>query len=803
MPPYTLDMTASPVTDNPIYNNAGGSGSYNVANGAYYQGNNIFYIKDQSIYSQYGPNMSSNNPYVTPLARPGSGSIGGEIVILPVPGACKEYYVIYSYYYSGPEVLCTKVRYNSNGTISVDKGNGYPPLTGSGIGTGSGYMIASASVGFTGTNSDGTGLAASKLHPDPNGNGYIYYLYMFNGGTVYYATIGTPGIGTANAICNSGIFGQNYCSTEMELSENEEYLAFNGIDPTASNILWNSDQIEVVQLTSPTAGSPVFSQGLGSGYVISGLEFVGNATPVLYVVGRAGNQSGYPLSLFRAIDIANLNNGWWMVHPQTQLGAPFDYPYQVMNSQLEYSKSGKLCYISYYGTNRYFVEYDPASTYNNPIAPTVTYIDGTNSGPYIDPQATNSSIHQAYLGSQTYGVDGFYTLPDQIDGGDYDYTTVTIGGMTINGNTGPGGCGSGFMDVYNCGGIYLDATFEGGSPCKTFVEILPVNVNCELLVGSTYFTHSAYLPNQLTSNAMIESYDLRDHHGSSPLSLYTTPGYYVVAVTIMDCCLGNQETRYFPIRVLEGVDRYPSMYLYDMNNYSITLPISHNINSPVDVGAVSVEFELPANLGSVTQMNVRVQEVNYFTGVPGNTIVDDAIVYSNPTNGAITVNLNNLCANAAYYQVPGGTSCPNMNYTGRKSYFTLHGVQILNQRYKLTVDLYNQCSSGSVWTYFEIVDPLNRPLSVGDAGSNIASAQLYPNPTSGDLKLKLDATKPGNYSFSLFDLSGRLVKTLQINRTEAGEQETDMDVSGLDNGVYLWEVNSGSYKSNGKVTVLR
>lgn len=271
MPPFSFDVTQTPAGINPLYVTAPASGAYDVSNGAYdLNGNLLFYVENLDIRKPDGSMVGQigGSTYHIWWQK-----LGGEIVIVPKPGECKKFYLIYS---CGQEVLYTIVDC-SGASIQLFKDTG-----------GFGFPVGQF-------NYVGTGLAASKKIANPLGQGFIYYLYMVNSGSVYYSIIGASAISNATQIYTSGMItpfqdpsDYNFyplAATELELSENGDYLAYNGVDAHTSQYkILNSGNVEVIELLNPTTVGSTWLYN-SPNTIMNGLEFMGSSAPVLFVAG--------------------------------------------------------------------------------------------------------------------------------------------------------------------------------------------------------------------------------------------------------------------------------------------------------------------------------------------------------------------------------------------------------------------------------------------------------------------------------------------------------------------------------------
>ena len=62
---------------------------------------------------------------------------------------------------------------------------------------------------------------------------------------------------------------------------------------------------------------------------------------------------------------------------------------------------------------------------------------------------------------------------------------------------------------------------------------------------------------------------------------------------------------------------------------------------------------------------------------------------------------------------------------------------------------------------------------------------------------------PANVTIKVYDLLGRLVKTLVNEFREAGYYTVTFDGSGLASGVYFYTIEAGNYKNSKKMVLIK
>jgi hypothetical protein len=389
--PYYLDVS-SPGNPNPNVNNLpGGISSQFICSNSYYDenGNLQFYVRDYGVLDANGNIIGNLLPYYAlgyPAVDDGYGSIhnnyvyiGREVSIVPIPGQCLKFYIIYT------------MNNNMGGTAAlymILDCNGTPSLTSSAPGPSGNYI--------------GGGILANGIAVSRNLNtNNDRYVFVGGAKNIIRATITSSGIGNTITIAQSsgGPGAGNYYPSlfpigndfahELELSPDQRLLA------------WRSgymNGVAIMELTSSYTYSSHWHLPFDEGSV-EGLEFDENSQR-LYISGGNENLGSPTGGLYYYDDVTNPN-------------------LQIINQQFEYANTfleiGKNGFI--YGVQTvdelFFI--DPNSQTYQPLVITGLMTNGTNAG--IMNEIT-------------------YSMNDQIDGLNYDYYSgVSIANVnfSING----------------------------------------------------------------------------------------------------------------------------------------------------------------------------------------------------------------------------------------------------------------------------------------------------------------------------------------------------------------------------------
>jgi hypothetical protein len=82
------------------------------------------------------------------------------------------------------------------------------------------------------------------------------------------------------------------------------------------------------------------------------------------------------------------------------------------------------------------------------------------------------------------------------------------------------------------------------------------------------------------------------------------------------------------------------------------------------------------------------------------------------------------------------------------------------------------------------------------------SFSVFPNPAHEFLKIKMQLDSPADAKIRLFDLNGKLIRVLSTRALIKGDNELQMDISGIISGEYIIEIESDESFSSQRVIIL-
>lgn len=351
----------------PTYTTLSGNlSAQSISNGAYDEnGVLLFHVSRHGIFSGNGTLIQSL-PF-REIVCSEFNVLGGEIAIVPIAGTCKQFYVIYSMRSpvlgGGSDLLYVKVDCSTTTPTVITNGLGYNCAT-------TLYKPRPFTInGHFGTNN--VAFAVSKVF---TGSGASAKRYLFSTGSngIVRSEISSSGISDGVVIATPSalnLTGSDLEGLEAELSWGTNYFAWSA--PLA-------DKIHFISLSSGNyVNASIRSQSVPDPV---GVEFSSSlTTPKLYVSGL-GSSSGLR-------QILTSNNSMSVI----ATGG-----YSMSDTFLEYAKNGKIYGIS--GNNLVGISPDQN------LVSVVT----------IPTQSICYNIGFSFIPNP-------YSLPDQIDGENYDY----------------------------------------------------------------------------------------------------------------------------------------------------------------------------------------------------------------------------------------------------------------------------------------------------------------------------------------------------------------------------------------------
>lgn len=751
-PPYiyaTATNSATILTNAPAV-------PYRVSNGVFSdRGTLNFYVVNDKVYNVSGtvvgvlPDLATNTNPGTAIAN----EIEHEVSIVPIPGECAKYYIIY-YKANGqnPPVIIGNLAY-----VIVEAALGVVTVT---VPTNNILETNYANDAFL------SGIAVSKrVASSSTEKRFLYFVNPYRGISRY--DILKTGISNKQTFIDLGSspgvpITEQFTTSELELSPDQSWLAWG--DYSYQNLTARV-HIARVNSTGYYVANSYREITLPAGVEkVKGLEFNASSDGLYISAGEGTNGGVYKITNFTAAspnytfiaNTASLNN------TQLELALNGDiYGYREVNSITKLTRINNLT--------------GALTDYNVPSKSNLGY----NSGSGI--------------------ASTFYTLPDQIDGESYVYftgqTAANLTALTLNTITPSTACTTP-TSLTRCIGdaITLGSSVTGNTdtdcPTEYKLDIYSINTSCNQVTGTGYINYTSGWGSTLPTGINIRT--LVDNAGISLENInLSLSNRFKVVLSARNCC-GRVST----LNGLFTLSAAPTSISTDLKiNQANGTPVNPVTTLPVsgaNVGIYSASYNIANTTGNVTSYRTQIDEVDCTTGALVKSICDITIP---------TVDVSTLTALAL-----NSINVPAMSgWAGGTGYFAVP-ANSLNKCFKLTVTVSNQCGSSTKYSYLRF-DGYYRPAPstttpIADIESkmdhNVNSFNLYPNPlVDNELFLEMMNEEEGNATILVYDITGQCVYN-QSQDIAKGLNTCHLMLPELAAGVYFYQVITPSEKHTGK-----
>ena len=81
--------------------------------------------------------------------------------------------------------------------------------------------------------------------------------------------------------------------------------------------------------------------------------------------------------------------------------------------------------------------------------------------------------------------------------------------------------------------------------------------------------------------------------------------------------------------------------------------------------------------------------------------------------------------------------------------------------------------------------------------------RVYPNPVSSTTAISFSLSKPEKVSITVYDVTGRIVKTIADKEINEGEHQVTLDVKDMNAGIYLLRLQTAEFVRSKKIVVVK
>lgn len=307
--------------------------------------------------------------------------------------------------------------------------------------------------------------------------------------------------------------------------------------------------------------------------------------------------------------------------------------------------------------------------------------------------------------------------------------------------------------LYKTVNVVFGASIGG----TVFASQMPIDSGLAFLYALDTLTNNI----TLIDSAIIDTLGYYDFHN-------TIPGIYIVKAM-----LTSNSTSY---------GQYISTYYGDSMSWNKAIQINLSTTNywGADINLIPVVPLIPGN-GSISGTIYN----NVKKGTPLEGI---EIVMLDNNNNIVGIDYSDINGQYSFLMIPFDTYTIYPEVTGLISFSTTVTLDSANQ--DITgLDVSIDGKTATVGIQEEIIrHALN-------------SVNIYPNPTTENINIKLFLNKPSEIQVNVFNQSGQLITT-NLSDELAGEQIIKLNISNLPKGVYFLQVISASQTINKKLIKL-
>lgn len=195
---------------------------------------------------------------------------------------------------------------------------------------------------------------------------------------------------------------------------------------------------------------------------------------------------------------------------------------------------------------------------------------------------------------------------------------------------------------------------------------------------------------------------------------------------------------------------------------------------------------------------------NLLTQYPGK-VISYAIAFNNTysqatvnnwvtSNGFSTIPMDSGATQVAYY---GGMGMPTIVILAGKTTHSVLGSPYVGFNTSDTTGM-----ASNIRTYLNSQNTNTTTVGLTSFNSNINDFKVFPSPANNEFTVSFDLKQGSDLKLSIYDLSGKLVKTLDETKVQ-GHYKKTFNLSEISSGNYLIKISANSQTMSQKITVIK
>lgn len=94
-------------------------------------------------------------------------------------------------------------------------------------------------------------------------------------------------------------------------------------------------------------------------------------------------------------------------------------------------------------------------------------------------------------------------------------------------------------------------------------------------------------------------------------------------------------------------------------------------------------------------------------------------------------------------------------------------------------------------------------VGIANANNDRAVTGVYPNPASENTSVEFSLRAKSKVAISIYDITGKMVEQTAASEYSSGNHSVNLNLSGLENGVYFIRINSGNEITSTRISIVR
>ncbi len=229
-------------------------------------------------------------------------------------------------------------------------------------------------------------------------------------------------------------------------------------------------------------------------------------------------------------------------------------------------------------------------------------------------------------------------------------------------------------------------------------------------------------------------------------------------------------------------------------------PTTHNLFSDLNSGKVVIIEFFMTSCGACPAAGSKIEamKTKLLMQYPSK-VKSYAFGFNNSYSCA---SVNNWVTSNGFSSIPSDSGAAQVAYYGGMGMPTI--VIIGGTNHKLLGSPYiGFTTSDTTMMATDIRNFFASATGINELKSNLSELNIYPNPTTNEVKISFNLTENVNTVIEIMDVTGRIVKTLLNEKMAIGNSTKTFNVSSLDNGNYIVRINTDGHMTQQKLSIIR